>query len=172
MPFVYTVNLRIKYFKLEEDIKMKNRIREILLVIFFLSFTVTAQTGNYPPAATLYKIDTSTQGTNTNPTILQKNSAVPNNSADVRIHTTTNSSQSEMSIAVSPINNQILLASANASDYPVTTIYGTFQQMVAIHGQATINHRQKMVIRVIQLLQLIVMVIYTLVALPQMTDKE
>lgn len=44
---------------------------------------------------------------------------------DTRIHPTQNTMQSEMSIALSPIDNNILLASANASDYPRTTFYGT-----------------------------------------------
>lgn len=46
-------------------------------------------------------------------------------STDIRIHPTTNSTQSEMSAAVSPLNSKIVLVSANATDYPVTTIYGT-----------------------------------------------
>ncbi|MGA9115305.1 MAG: hypothetical protein WB626_00855 [Bacteroidota bacterium] len=49
----------------------------------------------------------------------------PQNAPDVRIRPTTNTVQSEMSMAVHPLNNRIILASANASDYPVSTIYGT-----------------------------------------------
>lgn len=46
---------------------------------------------------------------------------------DVRVHSTTNTMQSEMSIAVSPLNKNIILASANATNYPLTSggIYGT-----------------------------------------------
>jgi len=46
-------------------------------------------------------------------------------SPDLRIHPTTNTTQSEMSIAVHPSNPNIILVGANTSDYPVTTIYGT-----------------------------------------------
>lgn len=49
----------------------------------------------------------------------------PNNYADVRVRPTTNTTQSEMSIAVSPLNNRVVLASANATDYPFTVVYGT-----------------------------------------------
>lgn len=44
---------------------------------------------------------------------------------DIRIHPTTNTTQSEMSVAVSPLDNHIILVSANATNFPVTTIYGT-----------------------------------------------
>ncbi|MGH7491812.1 MAG: WD40/YVTN/BNR-like repeat-containing protein [bacterium] len=43
----------------------------------------------------------------------------------MRIHPTTNTHQSEMSIAVSPWNNKKVLASANTSNYPVSVLYGT-----------------------------------------------
>ncbi|MCH7761854.1 hypothetical protein IIA15_10730, partial [candidate division TA06 bacterium] len=46
-------------------------------------------------------------------------------SPDVRLRPTTNTTQSEMSIAVSPLNSQLLLASANATNFPFTTIFGT-----------------------------------------------
>ncbi len=49
----------------------------------------------------------------------------PQNAPDVRVLPTTNTTQSEMSIAVSPLNNNILLASGNATDFPVTDVYGT-----------------------------------------------
>jgi hypothetical protein len=42
-----------------------------------------------------------------------------------RPHPTTNSTQSETSVDVHPSNNNIVFASANASDWPVSTIYGT-----------------------------------------------
>ncbi len=38
---------------------------------------------------------------------------------------TTNSTQSEMSIDISPANSQVIFCSANATNNPVTTIYGT-----------------------------------------------
>lgn len=38
---------------------------------------------------------------------------------------TTNSTQSEMSVDVSPFNDQIIFASANTSPWPVTTLWGT-----------------------------------------------
>lgn len=45
---------------------------------------------------------------------------------DFRIFPTTNSTQSEMSVAVSPIDNNVVLVSANASSYPPPfTFYGT-----------------------------------------------
>src|SRR5690349_3661397 len=44
---------------------------------------------------------------------------------DVRVHPSTDSTESEVSIAVSPINSKVLLASANTTDYPPTTVYGT-----------------------------------------------
>lgn len=95
-------------------------------LFFLITFSINnlfAQ--QYPSDATLYIIDEATQGTNINPIILQKLNPVPVNSIDLRVHPTTNTTQSEMSIAVHPLNNQIILASANASNYPVTTIYGT-----------------------------------------------
>ncbi len=42
-----------------------------------------------------------------------------------RPHPTTNSTQSEMSVDVHPSNNSIVFGSANASNWPVSTIYGT-----------------------------------------------
>ena len=42
-----------------------------------------------------------------------------------RPHPTTNSTQSEMSIDVHPSNENIIFASANSTDWPVTTLYGT-----------------------------------------------
>jgi hypothetical protein len=38
---------------------------------------------------------------------------------------TTNTAQSEMSVDIHPTNNNIIFASANASNWPVSTIYGT-----------------------------------------------
>lgn len=38
---------------------------------------------------------------------------------------TTNSTQSEMSVDISPVNSNIIFCSANATNSPVTTIYGT-----------------------------------------------
>ena len=38
---------------------------------------------------------------------------------------TTNTTQSEMSVDIHPTNNNIIFASANASNWPVSTIYGT-----------------------------------------------
>ncbi|MDH3268359.1 MAG: glycoside hydrolase, partial [Ignavibacteria bacterium] len=42
-----------------------------------------------------------------------------------RPHPTTNTTQSEMSVDVHPANNNIVFSSANASNWPVSTIYGT-----------------------------------------------
>jgi hypothetical protein len=42
-----------------------------------------------------------------------------------RPHAATNSTQSETSVDVHPANNNIVFCSANASDWPVSTIYGT-----------------------------------------------
>ena len=42
-----------------------------------------------------------------------------------RPHPTTNSTQSELSVDVNPFDNNIVFCSANASNWPVTTIYGT-----------------------------------------------
>ncbi len=44
---------------------------------------------------------------------------------DVRVHPSTDSTESEVSIAVSPVDTKILLASANTTDYPPSTVYGT-----------------------------------------------
>ena len=47
------------------------------------------------------------------------------NTPDVRIHPTTNTTQSEMSVAVNPLNPNIVLVSANTTNYPTNQIYGT-----------------------------------------------
>lgn len=88
---------------------MKTRFY-VLLISVFLSYSSLVFSQEYPPDATLVTIDSTTQGNNTNPTVLQK--SFIEGSDDIRIHPTTNSTQSEMSIAISPINNQIILASA------------------------------------------------------------
>ncbi|MGA9115307.1 MAG: FlgD immunoglobulin-like domain containing protein [Bacteroidota bacterium] len=49
----------------------------------------------------------------------------PQNTPDVRLRPTTNTTQSEMSVAVDPLNPNRVLASANATNFPVSTIYGT-----------------------------------------------
>ena len=46
-------------------------------------------------------------------------------SPNFRPHPTTNTTQSEMSIDVHPTDENIVFGSANASNWPVTTIYGT-----------------------------------------------
>ena len=46
-------------------------------------------------------------------------------SPNFRPHPTLNSTQSEMSIDVHPSNSNIIFCSANASDWPVTMLYGT-----------------------------------------------
>jgi len=51
----------------------------------------------------------------------------PSNTTDIRVKPTTNTHQSEMSIFVSPLNKNVVLASANTAVYPLVLggIYGT-----------------------------------------------
>ena len=42
-----------------------------------------------------------------------------------RLKPATNTTQSEMSVDVHPTNNNIVFGSANATNWPVTTLYGT-----------------------------------------------
>ena len=55
----------------------------------------------------------------------QFDNVVADVSPNFRPHPTTNTTQSEMSIDVHPTDENIVFGSANASDWPVTTIFGT-----------------------------------------------
>ena len=59
----------------------------------------------------------------------------PLDGTDVRAHPTTNTTQSEMSIAVHPMDKNTVLASANTSNYPATVFYGTGAYWSTDHGQ-------------------------------------
>jgi hypothetical protein len=56
--------------------------------------------------------------------IIRLRNLPPMDSPDVSVTPLTNTTQSENSIAVSPLNPNIVLNSNNSSDYPVTQIYG------------------------------------------------
>jgi hypothetical protein len=49
----------------------------------------------------------------------------PMDSPDVRVTSLNNTTQSENSIAVSPLDNKVLLNSNNSTDWPVTQVLGT-----------------------------------------------
>ena len=55
----------------------------------------------------------------------QFDNVVADVSPNFRPHPTTNTTQSEMSVDVHPTDENIVFGSANASNWPVTTIYGT-----------------------------------------------
>ncbi len=55
----------------------------------------------------------------------QFDNVVADVSPNFRPHPTTNTTQSEMSVDVHPTDENIIFGSANASNWPVTTIYGT-----------------------------------------------
>ncbi|MFN0158128.1 MAG: FlgD immunoglobulin-like domain containing protein [Bacteroidota bacterium] len=88
-----------------------------------------AQVEKYPERAwsMITKLQPGTPSHTTTPLVvpIAPGDLPPQNEPDVRVRPTTNTTQSEMSIAVSPLNNRVALASANASDFPVSVIYGT-----------------------------------------------
>lgn len=98
----------------------------ILVFVFMIAISiVNAQTQQFPPDATIKYIDTTFQGTPTYPKIFTGSNIFQLDTTDIRIRPTNNSQQSEMSIAISPMDNNILLVSANTANYPATTTYGT-----------------------------------------------
>lgn len=99
--------------------------KKTAIFLLFASFLLYGQIDNKIWSISYHQTNTSTFN---GPTMINRytsNSYQALTVPDVRIHPTTNSMQSEMSIAVSPLNKNIIFASANASNYPVTTIYGT-----------------------------------------------
>ena len=82
------------------------------------------QTIEVPPDASIALAGNATK---TNSTLLSNaEQSTLNLVSDVRIHPTDTRTQSEMSIAVNPLNHKVLLASANATSYPPPlTIFGT-----------------------------------------------
>ncbi len=59
-----------------------------------------------------------------NSSIISSESMPPTDSPDVPVTTATNTTQSEASIFVSPLNDMVVLNSNNSSDFPVTQIFG------------------------------------------------
>jgi Secretion system C-terminal sorting domain len=102
---------------------MNWKIIYLLILSLVLIINIRAQV-EIPPQST-YNFDESASGNYTTPTIIPKELFSPN-SPDIRIHPTTNTTQSEMSITISPVNDQILLASANSTPWPYQgSGYGT-----------------------------------------------
>ncbi len=56
--------------------------------------------------------------------VISSSALPPTDSPDVQVTNATNTTQSEASIFVSPLNDMLVLNSNNSSDYPVSTIYG------------------------------------------------
>ena len=69
-------------------------------------------------------IDTTVPNTGTPAKVEEAGTLSYENTPDTHIHPTTNTTQSEMSVTVNPLNPNVILVSANTSDYPVTQIYG------------------------------------------------
>ena len=118
---------------------MVSALRPLRLVAAFLAFIVlftttgTAQTSKYSDRAWAAFTKLTPDRTATGQTApqwipsrpLAGETLPPANNPDSRIRPTTNTTQSEMSMAVSPIDNRVILGSANCSDFPVSVIYGT-----------------------------------------------
>ena len=60
----------------------------------------------------------------------------PQDSPDIQVTTATNVTQSENSVCVSPLNDQVVLNSNNSSNYPLTTIFGA-DAFVSTNGGLT-----------------------------------
>lgn len=98
------------------------KLKNIFVFVLAICTTGIAQTNEkaIPPDASIYGFQTG--GFVQSPQLTFFESTPIN---DKRIYPSTNTTQSEMSIAINPLNNQIILASANVSSYPEIIIYGT-----------------------------------------------
>jgi hypothetical protein len=106
---------------------MKTRVIFLMLLLWPCASFSQQTTDRIWSIVSLLKVDSSFTGNVAPRTFSPAENplSAPTNNPDVRVRPTTNTTQSEMSIAVSPLSNNTVLASANATDYPVTAVYGT-----------------------------------------------